>query len=57
MNWLSLSTLSALFLTLALSVTDADAQKVRPPNVVLIVADDLGYGDLGCFGQKVLKTP
>jgi arylsulfatase A-like enzyme len=29
----------------------------RQPNIVLILADDLGYGDLGCFGQKILKTP
>ncbi len=29
----------------------------RQPNIVLILADDLGYGDLGCFGQKTLKTP
>ncbi len=29
----------------------------RPPNIVVILADDLGYGDLGCFGQKTLQTP
>jgi len=29
----------------------------RPPNVVLIYADDLGYADLGCFGAKKIRTP
>ena len=35
----------------------AVAEDKRPPNVILILADDLGYGDLGCFGQKKLRTP
>ncbi len=29
----------------------------KKPNIILIVADDLGYGELGCYGQKWIRTP
>ncbi|MBN1671027.1 MAG: arylsulfatase [Kiritimatiellae bacterium] len=34
----------------------ADAAR-RKPNIIYILADDLGYGDLSCFGQKKFTTP
>ncbi len=35
----------------------SQAKKTQGPNVVFILADDLGYGDLSCYGQKKFKTP
>ncbi len=33
------------------------AEKERPPNIIFIMADDLGYGELGCYGQEKIETP
>ena len=38
-----------------LSVSSLHAQE--KPNIVFILADDMGIGDLGCYGQKLIKTP
>ncbi|MDP7289664.1 MAG: sulfatase-like hydrolase/transferase, partial [Phycisphaerae bacterium] len=44
-------------LALAGKCLAADSAPVRKPNIVLINADDLGFGDLGCYGATKVKTP
>jgi len=47
-RWLALASLAA---------SPVFAQEVKPPNVIYILADDMGIGDLGVYGQKIIKTP
>ncbi|MEZ5303943.1 MAG: sulfatase-like hydrolase/transferase [Verrucomicrobiales bacterium] len=52
--------MKTLAATLALSAALAApgfAAEPAKPNLIFIMVDDLGYGDLGCFGQKTIQTP
>ena len=48
-----MGTIVFCFLMLMTSCQEAEQQ----PNIIYILADDLGYGDLSCYGQEHFETP
>ena len=47
-----------LILTLIVSLLGgASLLAADKPNIIFILADDVGQGDIGCYGQKLIKTP
>lgn len=51
---------AVLLISLALTITGyaaAQDPQAEPPNILVIIPDDMGYGDLSCMGSEIIKTP
>ena len=56
-DFLKIAAMTGMSVTISGCVSASHKSYSGKPNIIYILADDLGYGDLGCFGQKDIRTP
>jgi arylsulfatase len=55
--WLFTAVIAMICMSSCKMTSSNAEQGVEKPNIIYILADDLGYGELGCYGQELIETP